>query len=164
MQVFKQNMFTWCQGEKINKHGLERRVATKWEAISVYNIILWKPEGKRPHGRPWRKWEIILKWTPWGSGIFPPKWPTFLLLFYSTMKGTFFTSPIQTVSPRHYYCQNYYYYHHYHYHNYCYYLYYFYIPLTTFYVSIVLCWPRNILIVSFIPIFLRIRFLFLSLI
>jgi hypothetical protein len=28
----------------------------------AYRILVGRPEGRRPHGRPRRRWEIILKW------------------------------------------------------------------------------------------------------
>jgi hypothetical protein len=27
----------------------------------VYSILVWKPEGKRPLGRPWHRWEDNIK-------------------------------------------------------------------------------------------------------
>jgi hypothetical protein len=32
-----------------------------WERRSVYRVLVGKPEGKRPKGRPRRSWGIILK-------------------------------------------------------------------------------------------------------
>jgi hypothetical protein len=36
----------------------------------LYRILVWKPEEKRPHGRPRRRWEDILRWIfrKWGVG------------------------------------------------------------------------------------------------
>ena len=33
------------------------------EGRGVYRVLVGKPEGKRPLGRPRRRWWIILKWT-----------------------------------------------------------------------------------------------------
>jgi hypothetical protein len=30
--------------------------------IHIYRVLVGKPEGKRPLGRPRRRWEIILRW------------------------------------------------------------------------------------------------------
>jgi hypothetical protein len=43
-------------------------VASMWEIINAYNILAGKPEGKRPLGRPRRRWEDIridLRETGW---------------------------------------------------------------------------------------------------
>jgi hypothetical protein len=32
------------------------------EEKSVYKVLVGKPEGKRPMGRPRRRWGIILRW------------------------------------------------------------------------------------------------------
>jgi hypothetical protein len=37
-------------------------VARMIEGRGVYRVLVGKPEGKRPQGRPWRRWGIILKW------------------------------------------------------------------------------------------------------
>ena len=39
-------------GGECSAHG-ERR--------SVYRVLVWKPEGKRPFGRPKRRWQINIK-------------------------------------------------------------------------------------------------------
>ena len=31
------------------------------EVRGLYRILVWKPEGKRPLGRPWRRWEENIK-------------------------------------------------------------------------------------------------------
>jgi len=28
----------------------------------AYRVLAWRPQGKRPGRRPWRRWRIILKW------------------------------------------------------------------------------------------------------
>jgi hypothetical protein len=40
------------------------------EGRGAYRILVGRPEGTRPHGRPRRKWEIILKWIfkKWDGG------------------------------------------------------------------------------------------------
>ena len=32
------------------------------EGRGVHNVLVGKPEGKRPLGRPRHRWEVILKW------------------------------------------------------------------------------------------------------
>jgi len=31
------------------------------ESRDVYRVLVWKPEGKRQHGRPWSRWEDNIK-------------------------------------------------------------------------------------------------------
>ena len=38
-------------------------VARMGEGRGVYRVLVGKPEGKRPLGRPRRRWEDILGWT-----------------------------------------------------------------------------------------------------
>jgi hypothetical protein len=41
-------------------------VACMREGRGVYRVLVGRPEGKRPLGRPRRRWnEIILRWTLW---------------------------------------------------------------------------------------------------
>jgi len=37
----------------------------------MYNVLVGKPEGKRPLGRPRRRWEDILRWIfrKWDVGV-----------------------------------------------------------------------------------------------
>jgi hypothetical protein len=46
-------------------------VARIWEKINAYRVLVGKPEGKRPLGRPRRRWEDIIKTdlreTGWGD-------------------------------------------------------------------------------------------------
>jgi len=35
--------------------------STMGERRGVYRVLVWKPEGKRPLGRAWRKWEDNIK-------------------------------------------------------------------------------------------------------
>jgi len=49
------------------------RVARMGETKNTYIILIGKPEGKKPFGRPWRRWEdnIIMylreiEWKIWG--------------------------------------------------------------------------------------------------
>ena len=37
----------------------EGHVASIWERKGIYRVLVGKPEGKRPLGRPWRRWEDI---------------------------------------------------------------------------------------------------------
>jgi len=37
-------------------------VARMGEGRGVHRVLVGKPEGKRPLGRPRRRWEIILRW------------------------------------------------------------------------------------------------------
>jgi len=46
-------------------------VAYMGERRGVYRLLLGKPEGKRPLGRPRHRWEIILRWVfrKWDVGL-----------------------------------------------------------------------------------------------
>jgi len=41
------------------------------ESRDVYRVLIGKPEGKRPLGRPKLKWRIILRWIfrKWDVGV-----------------------------------------------------------------------------------------------
>jgi hypothetical protein len=48
-------------------------VACMGERRGVYRVLVGKPEGKRPLGRPWRRWEDNIKMdlqeVGWGYGL-----------------------------------------------------------------------------------------------
>jgi len=49
-------------------------VARVVERRGVYRVLVGKPEGKRPFGRPWRRWEDNIKMDlqevgMWGHGL-----------------------------------------------------------------------------------------------
>jgi hypothetical protein len=44
-------------GDKIVKIEMGRACSTMGEGSAVYRVLVGKPEGKRPLGRPRRKWE-----------------------------------------------------------------------------------------------------------
>ena len=37
-------------------------MACMGEGRGVHRVLVWESEGKRPLGRPRRRWEVILKW------------------------------------------------------------------------------------------------------
>ena len=41
-------------------------VARMGERRGVYRVLMGKTEGKRPLGRPRRRWEDVIKIDPWG--------------------------------------------------------------------------------------------------
>jgi hypothetical protein len=41
---------------------ISRACSTNGEKMNAYKILVGKPDGKRPLGRPRRRWGIILKW------------------------------------------------------------------------------------------------------
>jgi hypothetical protein len=57
------------------------------EERKVYRVLVGKPEGKRPLGRPRRRWEdgigMDLRKTGWGGGL----WSGFTLLRTGTVGG-----------------------------------------------------------------------------
>ena len=50
VQVIKSRRMRWA-----------RHVARIWERRGIYRILVGKPEGKRPLGRPRRRWEDNIK-------------------------------------------------------------------------------------------------------
>ena len=45
------------------------QVVRMGERRGVYRVLVWKPEGKRPLGRPRRRWEDNIKMDLRGSGM-----------------------------------------------------------------------------------------------
>jgi hypothetical protein len=54
-------------------------VARMGEGRNVYRVLVGKPEGKRPQGRPRRRWEdgtsVDLREIGWGGGCSAFTWP-----------------------------------------------------------------------------------------
>jgi hypothetical protein len=46
---------------KLRRMGLAGHVARMGEIVGVYRVLVGKPEGKRPLGRPRRRWENNIK-------------------------------------------------------------------------------------------------------
>jgi hypothetical protein len=46
-----------CAGDKIEKNELGAACSSDREGKGVYRVVVGKPEGKRPLGRPRRGWE-----------------------------------------------------------------------------------------------------------
>jgi hypothetical protein len=59
IRVIKSRRMRWA--EHVERMGQRR---------GAYRVLVWKPEGKRPLGRPWRRWEdninMDLKEVGWG--------------------------------------------------------------------------------------------------
>jgi len=51
--------------------GLVSRMA---EGRNVYRVLIGKPEGKRPLGRPRRRWEVNIEMDLMEIGVHGPKW------------------------------------------------------------------------------------------
>jgi len=49
----------YCAGDQI-ENGMGEACGT-YEGIVVYRVLVGKPGGKRPLGRPWRRWEDNIK-------------------------------------------------------------------------------------------------------
>jgi hypothetical protein len=47
----------YCSGDTIEKNEMGGRVALMGEEKGVYRVLVGKPEGKRPLGRPTCRWE-----------------------------------------------------------------------------------------------------------
>jgi hypothetical protein len=48
-------------GDKINKNEMDGACSTDGEERGVYRVLVGKPEGKRPLGRPRRRWQDNLR-------------------------------------------------------------------------------------------------------
>ena len=51
----------YCAGDKIEKNEMGGACACMEEGRGVYKVFVGKPEGKRPLGRPRRRWEDNIK-------------------------------------------------------------------------------------------------------
>ena len=51
----------YCVGGKIEKNEMDGHVARMGERRGVHRVLVGKPEGKRPLGRPRRRWEDNIK-------------------------------------------------------------------------------------------------------
>ena len=60
----------YCSDDKIENE-MGRACSTYGERMSVYRALLGKPEGKRPLGRPRRRWEDNIKmiFRKWDVGV-----------------------------------------------------------------------------------------------
>ena len=47
----------YCAGDKIKKNEMGGHVARMVKGRGVYRVLVEKPEGRRPLGRPRRRWE-----------------------------------------------------------------------------------------------------------
>jgi len=52
----------YCASGKIEKNEVGGALAPMWEGRGVHRVLVGKPEGKRPFGRPDVDGRIILKW------------------------------------------------------------------------------------------------------
>ena len=52
------------------KNEIRRACSTMGKRRGVYRVLVGKPEGKKPVGRPWRRWGIMLRWISrkWAGG------------------------------------------------------------------------------------------------
>jgi hypothetical protein len=51
----------YCAGDKIGTNEMGAACSPYGEGRGVYRVLVWKPEGKRPLGRPRRRWEDKIK-------------------------------------------------------------------------------------------------------
>ena len=62
-----------CSCDKIEKNEMGGHVARMGERRCAYSVLVGKPEGKRPLGRPRRRWEdnieVDLQEVGWGTWI-----------------------------------------------------------------------------------------------
>jgi hypothetical protein len=62
----------YCSGDKIEKNEMCGLVVHMGERRGEYRVLVGKPEGKRPLGRPRHRWENIkmdLQEVGWGLGL-----------------------------------------------------------------------------------------------
>jgi len=51
----------WNLAYMVGKNKKDRNVLCTWEGRGVHRVLVGKPEGKRPLGRPRRRWEGNIK-------------------------------------------------------------------------------------------------------
>jgi len=51
----------YCSGDKIEKNEMDRACSTYGEGRFLYRFLVGNPEGKRPFGRHWHRWEDNIK-------------------------------------------------------------------------------------------------------
>ena len=51
----------YCSGDKIEKNEMGMACSTYGERKGVYRVLVGKPEGKRPLGKPRHRWEDNIK-------------------------------------------------------------------------------------------------------
>jgi len=65
------NIFSVIESRRMRWAG---HVARMWEGSSVYGVLVGRPEGKRPVGRPRRRWEDIIKMDLRVTGLDGTNW------------------------------------------------------------------------------------------
>jgi len=53
--------YQYCAGDKIEKNEMGGACSAYGERRGLYRVLMGKPERKRPHGRPRRRWEDNIK-------------------------------------------------------------------------------------------------------
>ena len=60
-------------GDQIKKNEMGRACSTHEERRDAYRVLVGKPNGRRPFGRTWRRWEdnikMDLREAGWGRGL-----------------------------------------------------------------------------------------------
>jgi hypothetical protein len=68
-------------------------IALMWERTGAYKVLVGKPEGKRPLGRPRCRWKdnikMDLQYVGWGGGLGPGTWKRGNEISVSTKSGEF---------------------------------------------------------------------------
>jgi hypothetical protein len=61
----------YCSDDQTEKNKMDKACRTYGERKGVYRVVVGKPDGKRPRGRPRHRWGIILRWIfrKWGVGV-----------------------------------------------------------------------------------------------
>jgi hypothetical protein len=77
----------YCAGDQIEKKEMDGACSPDGEEKCLCRVLVGKPEGKRPLGRPRLRWKIILGWIfrKWDVGV----WTGFGRLRIETGGGHF---------------------------------------------------------------------------
>jgi hypothetical protein len=59
--IFNGILTHYCAGDKIEKNEMGGHVSRMGEERGVYRVLVGKPEGKRPLGRPRPRWEDTIR-------------------------------------------------------------------------------------------------------
>jgi hypothetical protein len=61
MTAFIDTLVQYCSGDQIEKNEMSWACSTTRESKGLCRVLVGKPDGKRPLGRPRRRWEDNIK-------------------------------------------------------------------------------------------------------
>ena len=64
----------YCAGDKMEKNDMGWACGAYGRGEGAYRVLVGIPEGKRPLGRPRRRWVDNIRKDLWDVGIYGPDW------------------------------------------------------------------------------------------